>query len=254
MTSPPLATISEDIISPRYFLGIDASKGYVTDWGADGVSGTVKVIDLATYEVTKTIPVGQGPNELVLANGHVYVAHYGGFGKDSTVMVLDAQIDEVVDTIVVGANPKSLVVDASGTLWVASEGAVAYNEDFSAIDEAASTPGFIAQLSSGTVTQKWEVDQINAGPYTIVVDNAGAQLYYRYDDALYSLSSSATALPNAPLINERIYGLAVDPVSGEIVTGQAPNFSDDGTFSRYSPSGTLIKRYNVGIAPNGFAF
>ena len=77
-----IATISDNIISPRYFLGIDATKGYVTDWGADGVSGTVNVIDLATYQVTKTIPVGQGPNQMVLLNGRVYVANNGGFGKD----------------------------------------------------------------------------------------------------------------------------------------------------------------------------
>ena len=249
-----VATISEGIVSPRYFLGIDATKGYLTDWGADGVSGTVKVIDLTTYEVTKTIPVGQGPNELVLLDGQVFVANYGGFGQDSTVVVLDAQIDEVTDTIIVGYNPKSLVVDAVGTIWVAGEGAVAHNEDFSAIDKAASTPGFIAQLSDGTVTHQWSVDQINAGPYAIVADNVGTKLYYRYDDAIYALLHSATRLPGEPFITGNFYGLAIDPISGEVLASDPMNYSSEGIFFRYSPAGELIKSYSVGIAPNGFAF
>src|SRR6188474_1098650 len=39
-----LATISEGLPSPRYFLGVSSNKAYVSDWGADGFTGTVKVI------------------------------------------------------------------------------------------------------------------------------------------------------------------------------------------------------------------
>ena len=169
-------------------------------------------------------------------------------------MVLDVRSDTVVDTIVVGDNPSSLALAEGNTLWVASGGAIAYNEDFTAIDEVASTPGFIAQLRDGAVWQRWDVDKINAGPEGIVSNPTGTRLYYHYDSRVYGMSGDASSLPSTPIINERAYGLAVDPVSEEILTGTLPNFSDDGTFSRFASDGTLIQRYTVGIAPNGFAF
>ena len=50
-----LSTISEGIPSPRYFLGVTATKAYVSDWGVDGVTGTVKVIDLSMNKITKKV-------------------------------------------------------------------------------------------------------------------------------------------------------------------------------------------------------
>ena len=44
-----ITTISDGIESPRYFVGLNSEKGYVSDWGSDGLTGTVKVIDLDSY-------------------------------------------------------------------------------------------------------------------------------------------------------------------------------------------------------------
>jgi len=251
-----IATIGLDdgIVSPRYFLGINSSKGYVTDWGADGISGTIKVIDLDTYEVASSINVGQGPNRLILHNDQVYVANGGGLGYDSTVVVIDPQTDTVVKTIVVGDNPNSLTVDANGQLWVAGSGRVVFDPvDFSIIEEE-STPGFIARLDNDEVELKLEVDQLSSGPGSVTTNVTGQTIYFLYASEVYQLGINENELPASPLISGPLYGLSVDPVSGELVTGSAPNFSDDGTFSRYSTGGELIESYTVGIAPNGFAF
>lgn len=248
-----LATITEGISSPRYLIGVGDDRAYVTDWESDGASGTVKVINLNTYEVTQSIPVGQGPNDLVLANERVYVTNGGGFGHDSTLMVLSLATDAVVDTIVVGDNPSSLTLDAGGNLWVAGGGFISYAEDFSVIEEE-STPGFIVQLKADTVSRRLEADRIGAGPSDIATNAAQTDLYFRYAGGVYTVGLDATTLPEQPLIDQRFYGLAVDPVSGEVLTGEAPNFSSEGTFYRYTPTGELIKSYVVGIAPNGFAF
>ncbi|MEM8965031.1 MAG: DUF5074 domain-containing protein [Bacteroidota bacterium] len=255
-TFESLATIGVDegIISPRYFLGISPTKGYVTDWGADGVSGTVKVLDLENYEVTSSIPVGAGPNELILANNQVYVANGGGFGSDSTVVVIDPQTDTIIEEIVVGDNPSSLTVDTNGNIWVVGVGKLVYDPvDFSVV-ETESTPGFIARLENDEVAFTLPAAQINTGPASIRVNPAGQQLYFRYQGDIHQMGITDIALPTNPLIDESFYGLAVDPISGEILTGKAPNFSSVGSFTRYSPSGDLIRSYTVGIAPNGFAF
>ena len=73
-----IATITEDIESPRYFQGVSTTKAYVSDWGADGMTGTVKVIDLAANKVTKTIATGQGANKMLKVGNFVYVTNSGG--------------------------------------------------------------------------------------------------------------------------------------------------------------------------------
>ncbi len=42
--------IINDLDLPHYFLPINSSKAYVSQWGNDGVSGSIKVIDLAAAE------------------------------------------------------------------------------------------------------------------------------------------------------------------------------------------------------------
>ena len=246
-----IATITDDIVSPRYLIGVDDTKAYVTDWGADGVSGTVKVIDLMTYEVTKTIPVGQGANELLLLqDNRVYVANNGSIGYDTTVMVLDSQVDTVVDTIVVGDNPQSLSVDSEGHLWVTGSGRWVFT-DTGELDETQSTPGFIARLEEDQVAFNESFDQISfSGPELAIAED---QVYFRYEGGIYRLEVDDTDLPESPFIEGRFLGLAVDATSNEVLVGDEV-YTSEGNFYRYSPQGQLIKTYLVGIAPNGFAF
>ena len=248
-----VATITEGIVSPRYLIGVDDTKAYVTDWGEDGITGTVKVIDLASYQVTASIPVGEGPNQLLSSDGRVYVANGGAFGHDSTVMVLDPQADAVVDTIIVGDNPSSLAIDVNGALWIAGGGLVRYTDDFSAIMEEESTPGFLAVIENDQVSRRFEAAQINVGPSSLTTNIARTDLYFHYRGGVHTITSDATTLPETPLIDADFLGLAVDPVTDEILVGDR-NYSSEGRFYRYAPTGELINSYTVGIAPNGFAF
>ncbi len=252
-TSVATITAAEGIVSPRYFLGINKDKAYVSDWGADGKTGTVKVLDLNTYKITKDIPVGEGANKLMMVDDQVYVANQGGYGHDSTVMVINPQTDAVVDTIVVGDNPASLIIDANGNVWVAGDGKTTYNSDYS-VDESASTPGFIAKVIDRKVEIKLNMQKISSGPGNIAISNDGSTLYFTYADELYKMNVSDQTMPAMPFINKSFYGLGIDPATGDILAGEAPNYSDNGTFYRYDATGNLIKSYPVGIAPNGFAF
>lgn len=255
-TFESLATIGPDegIISPRHFVGINPTKGYVTDWGADGLSGTLKVLDLDSYQVTSTIPIGAGPNELILIDNRVYVTNSGGLGSDNTVVEVDPQTDTIVNTIVVGDNPSSLTTDAEGSIWVVGGGKLVYDPvDFSLVEEE-STAGFIARIVNNKVTVKISSDEINVGPSSVTIDPGGQILYFRYKGGVYAMSTTNTTLPTTPLIDQRFYGLGIDPVSGDILAGEAPDFSSNGSFLRYSSTGNLIQGYSVGIAPNSFAF
>ena len=46
--------VIEGLAQPRYFLGIDNQKAYVSQWGANGLDGSLAIIDLSDNSVTKT--------------------------------------------------------------------------------------------------------------------------------------------------------------------------------------------------------
>lgn len=250
-----LATIADGLPSPRYFVGISSAKAYVSDWGADGFTGTVKVIDLTTNKVTKSIAAGKGANRMLKVGNLIYVANAGGFGKDNTVTVIDSNTDLVVTSITTGDNPNSLQKDSEGNIWVAADGAEAFNSDFS-INQSNSTKGSISKINSANVrTMLLFVDKITfSGPANLNISPDGTQLYYTYEGAVYTMKTSATTMPTAAFKAKNYYGLAVDPFNGDIIGCNAPNFTSAGSIDVLDASGNLQKTFAVGIAPSGCAF
>lgn len=245
---------TDGIASPRYFLGIDNTKGYISDWGSDGVTGTIKVLDLATNTITKTIEIGQGTNKMLLSNGKVYVTNSGGWGQDNTVKVIDTNTDEVIKTITTGDNPKDIVASENGDIWVLGSGATSYNTDWS-VNLELSTPGFISKIENDEVTATFEVGDKSFSPNSLIIDNSGSSLFFNYKGVVYELktaninSSNVTA---TEFISKSFYGLAFDPSDENILGSESPNFTSSGSIYRYNLSGQLIDQYSVGIGPNGF--
>jgi YVTN family beta-propeller protein len=250
-----IATITDDIESPRYLVAVSSTKAYVSDWGGDGVTGTVKVLDLTTNEVTKTIATGQGSNRMLNVGNVVYVTNSGGYGYDNTVKVIDTNSDAVTATITVGDNPNSIQRDAAGNIWVASSGAVAYNSDWT-IDEANSTKGSISKIASNnTESLRLEVSTVTyGGAGNLSVSPDGQTLYYTFDGAVYLMSNTATSLPGSPFLTKSYYGFTVDPFNGNLIGALAPNFSSAGSIEVMDEGGTVLKTSTVGIGPNGVAF
>ncbi|MDW3194160.1 MAG: hypothetical protein R8G66_17435 [Cytophagales bacterium] len=248
-----LATIEDGISSPRYFVGLNISKGYVSDWG-DGFSGSVKVIDLDSYTVTKTIETGAGANQMLLVGEQLYVANRGGFGTDNTVSIIDTNTDEVTSEITVGDNPIGLVQDAQGALWVLSAGAFAFDAEFNLIVEE-STPSSLSKISNNQVEFQLDFPEItfsNAG--NLNINSAGNTLYFTYDGEVYRMSVSDTQLPASGFVEQSLYGFAVDPENGQLIGLQAPDFSAAGNMIFYDSEGNETASYAVGIGPNGCAF
>lgn len=250
-----VASITDDIESPRYMLGVSATKGYVSDWGADGLTGTVRVLDLTTNEVTKTIPTGFGPNKMLKVGDLVYVTHVGGFGNDNMVKVIDTNTDEVTASITAGDNPNSIQVDAAGNIWVTSSGIIAF-DPFPVIDEANSIKGSISKITDDEEVLRLEVNGfVYGGATNLEISPDGQTLYYIFNGSVYSMPVSATSLPTSPLLEGKYYyGFSVDPFNGNLIGTVAPDFISAGTIEVLDGDGTLLNTYTVGIAPNGIAF
>jgi streptogramin lyase len=116
-------------------------------WVSSASTGNVRRIDLSTFRVDSSIPVGRGPAGVTVAQGLVWVAN----SRSDTVTKADPSIHAVLgDPIEVGGRPGG--IDAGNTtVWVASaaEDAVtridlASGERIGAPIEVGSEPGAVA--------------------------------------------------------------------------------------------------------------
>lgn len=250
-----VGTITQGLDNPRYLLGITGEKAYVSDWGPDGMTGSVKVINLKSRSVIKTIETGNGPNRMLLMGSKVYVANSGGYGWDNTIDVIDTDADAVVSSIEVGDNPNSLVSDADGNIWVASSGLMAYTPDWS-IDEENSRPPSISKITGGSS----EAMRLNASTISfstmsnLNISPDGRTLYYIFDSNLYAMTTSAVTLPENAFKAKDYYGIAVNPFSGDIVGCVSPNFGSAGSIEIMDETGAVKSTHTVGIGPSGCAF
>lgn len=236
-------------VSPRYFLGIDNNKGYITEWGTSG-AGAVKVVDLNTKTITATIPTGKGAEGMVKVGNKVYVACSGGFDNDSVVTVIDATTNTVLSSIDVGPNPKSIQVDANGKVWVLCSGQ--WNTSFTMIEK----PGSLVCINTTTdvIELSLSFTSTYSQPFNLVTNNAKTTLYYTYDGKVYSHAQTATALSTSAVINRNFYALGIDPANDYFYCSDAGNFSSNGKVLRYTTTGMVVDSFTVGIIPGGFSF
>lgn len=239
------------VSQPRYFLGVNSTKGYVSEW-VDGNGGNVKVVDLATNTVTKTIATANGAERMVNVGGFVYVACSGGFGEDSLVAVIDPVKDSVVANINVGANPSDLHVDANGKLWVLCEGTPDYS-DFPNVK--ATKAGALVRINTATNTVEETLTLSNAAVASSLVINADKNvLYYSFGGKVYAQDIDASTVSTSAVIDRKFYGLGVDPVEGYLYAGDAKDNNSDGLVIRYDNNLNILDSFAVGISPVNFIF
>jgi len=241
-----------DLTLPRYFIGIDKNKGYVSEWG-DGMGTSIKVIDLETLSLTKSITVGTGPEHMVYHNSYVYVANSGGYINDNTVSVIDPSNDEVIKTITLdGDSPRDFAVDANGDLWVLCYGYITYNQDYSIATETASKLIRI-NTSTNEVAQTIVISETDH-PSVLESSRNGNNVFYGGGygfHGIYKMSITDTQTPSTPLIDKAFYGFSVNSETGNIFACDAGYFTANGTLYRYEANGSKLGSYGVGIGPNG---
>jgi hypothetical protein len=236
---------------PRYFLGLTEEKAYVSQWGADGLTGSVAVVDLRTNAVTRTIPTGRGAERMTKVNNNVYVTQVGGYGNDNRVIVLDANTDAVVTRIVVGDNPNSIQLDANNKLWVSCGGFRDYQ------NPALNTAGSLVRISpvSNAVELTLPFGDTAESPGEMTINRAGNALFYTYSGAVYRHDIGSTSLNATPVINRSFYGLGIDPADDVLYAADAGDYNSNGKVIRYNPAtGVALDSVQVGIIPAEFTF
>lgn len=232
---------------PRYFLGIDNNKGYLSN-GA--LNGEVLVVDLNDLSIVSSIAVGGGPEQMVYNGNYVFVANSGGWGDDSTVSVIDPNTDEVVNTLSVGDRPTDLVVDANNEVWVICSGATEYDENWQIVGE---TPSFAAHIaaSGDEVLDLIQLGEVGDHLSQVAISDDGSELYFLLN-GVQKMNINGTL--GELVIAETAHSIDVDPSSGNIYLTTTPDYISNEEVRIYSPEGVLLRTVEVGIAPNGLVF
>lgn len=230
---------------PRYLLDIDGKKGVVSEWGANGLAGAVKILDYATKKFTKTIATGKGAERMLKVGNNVWVVNNGGFGSDSTVTIVDITSETATGKITIGTSPNSIVQDVNGDIWVLAGGAWG------------APNGKLVHIKNNTIVAVFNVPQ---GSGSLITNTAKNILYFRGGKAVYQ-KDLTTAPPSVfvdkPASNAvfgALYGLGLDPQTGNLFLADAKNYSSTGTVYVFNTSKALMDSMKTGIIPNNFWF
>lgn len=245
------------------YLAFWKDKAYISSYAGpvqidpNAEVGFVAEIDTASLEVTRKVPVGYQPEEMVVHNKKLYVANSGGYrapNYDRTVSVIDLETFEEEKKIDVAINLYRMAIDERGDIYVSSRG------------DYKNTPSNLYVIDSTTDEVKQCLD-ISVGGMCI----DGDKLYY-YSVA-YSMTSGGNKVTYGILdtrtkrqITDRIitdgtdkdimipYGIAVNPETKEIFMSDAQNYVVIGFVYCFSPEGKLKWKTEGGNIPGHFAF
>jgi YVTN family beta-propeller protein len=240
----------EGIELPRYFLGLNEEKGYVSCWDS-----TVKVIDLTDFSVAGSIPAGAGPDKMLLAGDKLFVTNSGGLvGVDHTLTVINTVTDQPVKTINVGDRPVGLQMDKSGTIWVLCSG-----QGWNGFPDPSDTRASLIRLLPATYEIIDDVlfNDTDNHPDNLTINETGSVLYYNHPEGIFSFSIAMGALNPEPLVHsgKMFYGLGFDLKDSLLYAADPLDYAQDGWIFRFDAySGEKVDSIPARIVPNGFCF
>jgi hypothetical protein len=223
--------------SPRYFQAVDNQYAYVSQWGADNLTGSVAKVDLTTNQIVKTIPTGHGAEKMTVVLGKfLWVVNVGGYGSDSTVTVVDLEADSV---FLRKALPEKNPVGLALTSLVANEPFVLARGEFAVGQSWLGTPGGAYSFSG-----------LPQGADDLCVAPGGLPMYFAAAGGVYSCDGTAVQ----KLFDQPAYGFGCDPATGNLYCADPKDYSSAGEVVVYTPGGQRVRSFPVGLIPGEFLF
>lgn len=239
----PFKTATGDSREPRS-IAFYKNNAFITLY-----DGNVAVMDTATLVVSKYIPVGRNPEQLVVSNNKLYVANSGGldFGNpDKTVSVIDLITLTETKKVTVIANPISMGADDFGNVYVLSSG--------NYVDIAAGL------TIINNVTDAPQAVPTLAGAYgTAIVTNGEFAYFLSADNKVLVYNVKTQTIMKENFITDGTvittpYNLTYDPLTGEVFVTDAKNFSTNGELFAFDKTGKKEYSITTGINPAGIVF
>ncbi len=229
---------------PRYVLPLDNQFALISQWGANGLNGSVAKVDLLTNQVVRTIPTGNGPEKMIRqADGLVVVPNSGGFGVDSTVSVLNfGNTAELSRLTVPGKNPSTAAL--AGFL----------NGPFGSPTFVYCAGSYLDPAPAGWVgptgTAFGSGSPAPPFGYDLVASPDGQTLYLAAGGKVYAIDAAGMRV----LFDQPALGLACDPTTGYLYCADAKDFNSAGEVVIYKPTGEKVGAFTAGVAPGQIIF
>lgn len=219
--------------------------------------GYVAKVDTATLQVVDRCLVGYQPDGIEVVGDKIYVANSGGYmvpNYEKTVSVIDIESFTETGRIEVAENLSRLQADNEGKLWIASRG------DY--IDIAPAVYCYdtrkrrlVAHIDMGISSMWLHGDSIyavsNYWDETTMTKRNG---YGIIDTRLMQRVADGFITDGTEADIRQPYGIAVHPLSGDILVTDARNFVTPGRLHCYSREGVLKWSVRTGDIPAAFAF
>ncbi|MDE7407772.1 MAG: YncE family protein [Muribaculaceae bacterium] len=239
----------ENINSPRYIHFVSDEKAYVTQlW-----DNRIYIVNPMRYEITGYIQVPgmtmqTGSTEQMVQLGKYVYCNCWSY--QNRIIRIDTETDAVVDELIVGIQPTSLVMDRYNKLWTVTDGG------YEGSPYGYEAPS-LYRIDAATFSVEAQFRfRLGDKPSEVKLNGARDTIYWINND-VWRMDVTASRLPVRPFLENRstkYHGLTVSPASGDVYVADAIDYQQQGTISRYSPSGVLLDEFYVGVTPRAFCW
>ncbi len=238
--------IGDDISNPRYFVAGDG-KGYISNWGDpfNTEDDFITVISLSNNLVLTTIPVGEGPEKMLLDGGKLYVCLQGGYGQNNKVVVIETEDNTIDANLVVGDVPNSILYDRNSDIWVLCQGKPDYSGE--------ETNGSLFKIEPRTNAIS-SID-FTTSQHPSLLNYDQENLYYNLDGKVFRFGINDSELPTEAIdgLDGFFYAMSTD--NGELYATDAGDYASEGSLKVFNlVSGDLMQTISTGIVPGQVVF
>lgn len=223
---------------PRFFIPVDDHTAYISQWGLDGLSGSVAKVDLHTNEVVKVIPTGRGAEKMLRVNNLLYVANSGGYGVDSTLTAINLSDDSAqAIELSAGINPAMLALNTQTT----PEQLVYLCKGYFNDPVPMGRLDFLVPGTAGVDIPAYSDD--------LVFDGDSAEFFFVGGGQVYRFTGNGTISALNPIFTQSAYGLGYDADQNLLYCADAKDFASQGEVVVYNTQGIRLGAFRTGVAP-----
>ncbi len=250
-TFQELATVG-GLELPRHLVVAGSQKAYVSEWGSDGISGKIKVLDMDSHMITDSINTGGGaPEKMRIIGDRIYVGHSGGFGVDSVVTIIDPFNNSIIQTLQTGLNPAEVIQDNNGHVWVLCQGYTDWSS-------GAVTNGRLMAFRPDDFSLVHDLELPGNYPSDLNINASGDKLYFLFNGNIMQHDVSLSFFTNDILVSgpapNGFYSLSYNDIDGLIYVGDAKDYVSQGEIMIFDEAGISLDTFPSGILPTEVIF
>lgn len=260
----------------------DGDRAYIISNG----SNLITVVNRYSFEKIGVIDSGLNvPRYGVVANGKAYVTNQADFttNEDDFIAIIDLESLTVENTVVIGDYGETIFKSEENKLYIQNAAydmgnhVSVFNPNTNTIESTIETADSLNSIALGDNTlyaisahklQKFNLDEDNnevvsvdleydSNPQHLVIDDDA--IYFTVGKKVFTMDLDDSSAPSSAVLSYTtdssvgaMYGFAVN--GSKIYISDAGDFASDSFVEVYGLNGDLLKKIDVGIAPNGFYF